>query len=165
MLGKSQSLCNQTILEELAGLTDLFTEVGVSGETYLSSCVKQGYAPAAAALTFSACAAATPTKGLQLISGKMHAHTGVTSTYAAGALEIAPEGYIEISVADADKAGIADGAQVSVKSAVGSASGVARISGYVPQGILFAPYHFAGLNIQQVVPTGQNTVAVEISKG
>jgi formate dehydrogenase alpha subunit len=54
---------------------------------------------------------------------------------------------------------------LKVTSAVGSARGAARLSGGVPRGLLFAPYHFADLNIQQVVPEGVNRVAVQVSKG
>jgi formate dehydrogenase alpha subunit len=162
--GCEQTLCNQKILKEMAELTDLFAEVGSSEGRYRTAAVKNQYAPAAAALTFSEYAAVASAKGLQLLSGKMHAHTGVTSTYAQGALEIAPAGYIEINGQDAAKAGIDDGSQVTVKSAVGCACGTARVSEFVPQGLLFAPYHFAELNIQQVVPCGANRVAVELAK-
>jgi len=162
--GSAQTLCNEKILAEMAESCDLFSVVGLAGDRYQSSCTKKGYTPAAAALTFSDCGHVAEAKGLILISGKMHAHTGVTSTYAAGALEIAPEGYIEISTADADKIGITDGAVVTVKTGQGSAQGKARISSYVPQGVLFAPYHFAELNIQQVMPSGANYTSVEVSK-
>jgi len=162
--GADQTLCNQEILAEMAELTDLFSSVVVTGDVYTSSCSKPSYSPAAASLAFSMFAKPQAVKGLQLVSGKMHAHTGVTSTYAAGALEIAPAGYVELNQADADDAGVVDGAQVSVKGPAGSAVGVARISGCVPQGVVFAPYHFAELNIQQVVASGSNVVSVEVAK-
>jgi formate dehydrogenase alpha subunit len=38
------------------------------------------------------------------------------------------------------------------------------ISGNVPKGLLFAPYHFSELNIQQVIPQGRNRAAVEITR-
>ena len=162
--GTAQTLCNEKILAELAASCDLFSSVGLVGARYQSSCVKKGYAPAAAALTYSDCGELVAMKGLTLIAGKMHAHTGVTSTFAAGALEIAPEGYIEISHADAQKLGVADGAGVTVTSAHGSAKGTARVSTFIPEGVLFAPYHFASLNIQQVMPAGANYVSVALSK-
>jgi len=162
--GAEQSVCNQEILTELAGLSELFSSVAVTGDVYTSSCQKVSYAPAPASLSFSGFAQSQVVKGVQLVTGKMHAHTGVTSTYAAGALEIAPAGYVEISQADADQIGVTDGAQLSVKGPAGTAVGVARVSGCVPQGVVFAPYHFAELNIQQVVCAGQNVVAVELAK-
>lgn len=162
--GAEQSLCNQEILAELAELSDLFSSIAVTGDVYTSSCQKAGYVPAAASLSFSTFAKPQAVKGVQLVTGKMHAHTGVTSTYAAGALEIAPVGYIEMSQADADKVGVADGAQVRVKGPAGTAVGTARVSDCVPQGVVFAPYHFGELNIQQVVPAGCNVVSVELEK-
>ena len=162
--GSSQTLCNQEILAEMSELTGMFSSVAVTGETYTSSCAKPAYVPAAASLIFSPFAKVKAVKGLQLLTGKMHAHTGVTSTYAAGAMEIAPDGYIELNQQDAEAAGVAEGTQVTVKSAVGCATGVARISSCVPQGVLFAPYHFAQLNAQQVLPVGQNMVTVELAK-
>jgi formate dehydrogenase alpha subunit len=162
--GKTQTLCNEKILAEMAGSCELFSAVGLTGGRYLASCSKKAYAPAAAALTFSDCGDGAAANGLTLIAGKMHAHTGVTSTYAAGALEIAPEGYIEISSGDADNLGVSDGAVVTVKSAQGTAQGKARVSSYLPQGVLFAPYHFAELNIQQIMPTGANYTSVELTK-
>jgi len=162
--GSSQTLCNDKILAEMAELTDLFASVGVTGTVYTSSCTKKGYVPAAAALTFSPFASTKAKKGLLLLTGKMHAHTGVTSTYAAGAMDIAPAGYIEINPADAEKAGIVEGAQVAVNSGVGSTTGIARLSDFVPQGLLFAPYHFSALNAQQVIPAGDNMAVVELVK-
>ncbi|MBN2645056.1 MAG: molybdopterin-dependent oxidoreductase [Desulfuromonadaceae bacterium] len=163
--GHYQSQNDQEILAEMNELSGLFVEVGLKGERYRTPAIKKTYAPAAASLTFSTVAQQEPAAGLQLIVGKMHAHTGVTSTYAAGSLEIAPAGYVEVSIADAQKAGIADGDQVCVSSAVGSLTAPARVSSYVPAGVLFAPYHFATVNAQQLmVSGGQNVTAVEVKK-
>ncbi len=159
-----QTLCNEKILVEMAGLTDLFASVAVTGDVYTSSCTKKAYAPAAASLIFSKFVASKVHKGLQMLTGKMHAHTGVTSTYAAGATDIAPAGYVEINKLDAEQAGIAEGVQVTVNSSVGSATGIARLSTFVPEGLVFAPYHFAELNAQQVIPGGDNMVEVNLVK-
>ncbi|HDR46259.1 MAG TPA: hypothetical protein ENN94_01000, partial [Geoalkalibacter subterraneus] len=51
-----------------------------------------------------------------------------------------------------------------VKSSVGAAQGKIRISDNVPEGLLFAPYHFSDLNINQVLPSATNSTAVEVSK-
>jgi formate dehydrogenase alpha subunit len=159
-----QTLCNEKILAEMAELTQLFSSVEVTGKTYTSSCAKPVYAPLPAALTFVPFGKSKAVSGLQLLTGKMHAHTGVTSTFAAGAMDIAPAGYIEINKQDAEKAGVAEGAMVTVTSATGSATGVARISKFVPAGLVFAPYHFAELNAQQVMPSDANMVSVELQK-
>lgn len=153
------------IRTEFNALTGMFTTLEVSGDKYLCPGVKKHYAPAPAGLIFSEFKSAKPVSGSVLVVGKMHAHTGVTSTYAPGALEIAPRGYIEINTAEAEKAGIKDGETLSLKSGVGSFSAPARVSTYVPAGVLFAPYHFADINAMQAIPVTQRSVVVEISKG
>jgi len=143
----------------------LFETLEVRGEKYLSPGVKKGYAPAPAGLKFSEFKSGKSLSGTVLVVGKMHAHTGVTSTYAPGALQIAPDGYIEISTADAEKIGVKDGEKLTLKSSVGSFSAPACVSTYVPAGVLFAPYHFADINAMQAAPATQRIFAVEISKG
>ncbi|MFO7831026.1 MAG: molybdopterin-dependent oxidoreductase [Desulfuromonadaceae bacterium] len=149
---------------ELNALSGLFETLDVSGEKYLCPGVKKKYAPAPAGLIFSEFKSAETVSGSVLVVGKMHAHTGVTSTYSAGALEIAPSGYVEISTADAEKIGVKEGQKLTLKSSVGSFSAPARVSAYVPAGVLFAPYHFADINAMQVAPASQRIVPVEIAK-
>lgn len=167
--GKESDADHVAVRSELNALSGMFVSTEISGEKYLTAGFKSAYTPAPASLVFSAFkdtnTSAKTAAGHTLIVGKMHAHTGVTSTYAAGALEIAPQGYVEISKDDAQQAGIKEGETLKVKSSVGSFSAPARISPYVPSGILFAPYHFADINAMQAVPVGHHTVPVEISKG
>lgn len=153
---------DQQILAEMASLTDLFERVGVEGARYRIPAVKKGWQ--AGKLQFAAIGAAVPQQGLCLLTGKMHAHTGVTSTYAAAACEIAPAGYIEISCADAAVAGIAEGDRVCVAAGDKKIEGPARLSSYVPAGLLFAPYHFAQLNAQSLLPLSDNLVTVTLAK-
>jgi formate dehydrogenase alpha subunit len=162
--GKEATSDAAVLRAELNDLAPVFETLEIRGEKHLTPGVKKGYSPAPAGLTFSEFKCGEPLSGSVLVVGKMHAHTGVTSTYADGALEIAPHGYVEISTADADKAGIKEGETVNVKSAVGSFSAPARISAYVPAGVLFAPYHFADINAMQAVPAAQRIVEVEIAK-
>ena len=42
--------------------------------------------------------------------------------------------------------------------------GPARLSSYVPAGLLFAPYHFAQLNAQSLLPLSDNLVTVTLAK-
>ncbi|MCA1796658.1 MAG: molybdopterin-dependent oxidoreductase, partial [Geobacteraceae bacterium] len=148
---------------ELNDLCGLFEALKVSGDKYLSPGVKKAYKPAPAGLSFSEFKSAKPASAKVLVVGKMHAHTGVTSTYAPGALEIAPRGYIEINTEDAAKAGVKDGDKLTLTSAVGSFSALVRVSTYIPAGILFAPYHFADMNAMQAIPATQRSVDVEIA--
>ena len=150
---------------ELNAVSGLFETLEVRGEKYLSPGVKKGYAPAPAGLKFSEFKSGKSLSGSVLVVGKMHAHTGVTSTYAPGALQIAPDGYIEMSTADAEKIGVKEGEKLTLKSSVGSFSAPACVSSYVPAGVLFAPYHFADINAMQAAPATQRIFAVEISKG
>ena len=163
--GKQAASDSAAVRAEFNALSGMFTDLEVSGDKYLTPGVKPAYAPAPAALTVSEFKLGKPVSAKVLVVGKMHAHTGVTSTYAQGALEIAPQGYIEINTADAEAAGVAEGQSLTLMSSVGTFSAPARISSYVPAGVLFAPYHFADVNAMQCMPAGQGAVEVEITKG
>jgi len=150
---------------ELNALCGLFQTLETTGDKYQSPGIKKGYSPAPAGLIFSEFKSSKPVSSTVLVVGKMHAHTGVTSTYAPGALQIAPGGYIEISTADARSIGVNDGEKLVLKNSVGSFSAPARVSTYVPAGVLFAPYHFSDINAMQAVPAIGRIVDVEVSKG
>jgi formate dehydrogenase alpha subunit len=160
------SLDRDGVLTEVKELSGLHTEVCSAGSGRCKPCLKKPYRPADKSLTY------TPVEGssaapaeMELLSGKILFHFGTTSTFAEGNLAVAPSGYIEIHPEDAAGLGVAEGGMLKVTSAVGTARGAARLSGGVPRGLLFAPHHFADLNIQQVVPEGVNRVAVQVSKG
>lgn len=162
--GKEAKADPAALRAELNDLSGLFETLELSEEKYRSPGVKKRYAPAPGGLSFSEFKSGTPITGSVLVVGKMHAHTGVTSLYASGALQIAPSGYIEISTADAEKISIEDGEKLTLKSTAGSFSAPARVSTYVPAGVLFAPYHFADINAMQAASAAQRIVAVEVSK-
>jgi formate dehydrogenase (NADP+) alpha subunit len=109
-------------------------------------------------------ATASSSGGMLLLSGKILFQFGSTTTYSQGTAQVAAAGYVEMHPNDAGALGVKDGGQVRVTSSVGSILGPVRISAAVPAGLLFAPYHFADVNIQQLMPTGQNLVAVQIAK-
>jgi len=102
--------------------------------------------------------------GVQLLVGKSASHFGSTSTWADGPLEVEPEGLVQINPADADAAGVKDGGQLKLTSATGSTVGKVRISEAVPPGLLFAPYNFTTLGIQQLIPDGSNRTSVRLAK-
>lgn len=162
--GKETSADPAKVRAELNELCGLFETLEVSGNKYLSPGAKKCYQPAPAGLSFSEFKSTKASSGKKLIVGKMHAHTGVTSTYAPGALEIAPSGYIEISAQDAAELAVKDSDKLTLTTTVGSFSAPARVSTYVPVGILFAPYHFADVNAMQAVPAAQRIVDVEVGK-
>ncbi len=153
------------VLAEIKELTGLYTDVCFSGQGRCKPCLKEPFRLADASLEYRAARESeTPLEELQLLSGKILWHFGTTSTFASGTLEIAAAGYIDIHPADADKLGVKDGEAIKVNSAAGSAQGPARVTDRAARGLLFAPYHFADVNIQQVIPQGQNRVAVQVSK-
>lgn len=131
-----------------------------------AACWKTSFSPADKSLRYTAVAPQTaPTDDLQLLSGKILFHFGTTSTCAPGPNEVAPCGYIEMNAVDADRIGVKDGDAVKVVTTVGETAGPARVSSKVPAGLIFAPYHFADVNIQQVIPADTNLVTVQVTKG
>lgn len=127
--------------------------------------VRAPFAPADKSLTFSAVKAAAPlAAGLKVLSGKILFHFGTTSTYAEGNLVVAPSGYLEMNPADAKACGVKEGDTVKVASSVGSAKGLLKLSTEVQPGLVFAPYHFSDVNIQQVIPAGSNLAGIQVSK-
>jgi formate dehydrogenase alpha subunit len=93
----------------------------------------------------------------------LEATVGHTPASSVGLAQIAPAGYIEMNPADVQGLGLKEGGKVALTSDLGQTVGPLKVSEAVPQGLVFAPYHFADVNIQQLVPAGQNTVAVKAS--
>lgn len=155
----------QALLGEAKELTDLYGDLCFAGTGRCQPCQRTPFRPAPKGLRYSLVAQEVPAaEGLQLLAGKILFHFGSTTTYAEGPLQVAPAGYLEINPADAAKAGLAEGGQVRISSALGAVQGPVRLSDCVPPGLVFAPYHFAELNVQALLPAGQNRVAVQITK-
>jgi formate dehydrogenase alpha subunit len=86
------------------------------------------------------------------------------STHSENNLTVAKEGYIEISAADAASLGVSDGAAVKVTSSQGSITGKVRLNAGGQAGLLFAPYHFQGLNVNALLERGANLTSVKVEK-
>jgi formate dehydrogenase alpha subunit len=153
-----------SILTELSSLTSLYGDVCFTGSDRHRPCLKQPYRPVDKNLHFQLISVNEEAEGLQLLSGKSSSHFGTTSTWAAGPLEVEAEGLIQISAEDAQTAGIKDGDQIKLTSTTGSTTGKVQISGTLPQGLLFAPYNFTELGIQQLIPDGDNRTTVQLAK-
>ena len=153
-----------SILSELGSLTSLYGDICFTGDDRHRPCLKQPYSPAGKSLTYQLISGKDEAQGLQLLSGKSLSHFGTTSTWAAGPLEVEAEGLIQISAEDAQAAGVKDGDKLKLTSATGSTVGKITISAAVPPGLLFAPYNFAELGIQQVIPDGNNRTSVQLAK-
>ncbi len=130
-----------------------------------SFCWKQAYAPAAKSLLAATPALTTPEAAeLQLLIGKCPFQFGTTTTYSAANHELAPAGLIIVNPADAAKLGVADGGHLKVTGPVGSAIGKVMINEMVPAGLITASDNFTDMNIQQIMPSGSNCVAVTALK-
>lgn len=164
LVPKSNIVQVDSILSEMKALVPLYTEVCFEGNDRCRPCQKELYQPLEKGLQYTPVTEGGKAEGMQLLTGKILFHFGTTSTYAEGNLEVAPVGFIEINPADAQALGVKDGGKVRVTSATGFAQGAVRFSDQVPPGLLFAPYHFRDLNIQQIIPAGQNRVAVQVNK-
>ncbi|GAC1468138.1 MAG: molybdopterin-dependent oxidoreductase [Desulfuromonadaceae bacterium] len=77
-----------------------------------------------------------------LVTGSALYHSGTLSQYGEGPMHVCPEGYIELSRADASSCKIAENDLITVSSAAGSIQLKAKVSLRMPAGVLFAPYHF-----------------------
>ena len=77
---------------------------------------------------------------------------------------MAPEGLIIVNPEDAGRLGVADGGRLQVSSPAGSASGKVMVHAMMPAGLLAASDNFADMNIQQIMPSGSNCVAVTAAK-
>jgi anaerobic selenocysteine-containing dehydrogenase len=65
-------------------------------------------------------------------------------------MHVCPEGYLEISRKDAAKQQIADNDLVTVSSSAGSISLKAKVTPRMPEGVVFAPYHFAAAPVNTI---------------
>ncbi len=97
---------------------------------------------------------------IALLTGAALYHCGTLSQYGEGTVAACPEGYIELSCADAGRIQIADGVAVTVTSNSGAITLKARVSSRLPEGVAFAPYHFA---VNQVW-SGAGVTSVTVSK-
>jgi len=82
---------------------------------------------------------------LRLTTGRLleHYHTGSMSRRSRVLDGITPHGSIEISPADGKRLGVADGERVRVATRRGAIETVAEVTDRVPEGTVFAAFHFA----------------------
>lgn len=151
-------------LTELSTLTSLYGDVCFTGDERHRPCLKQPFNPADKSLNYQLVSVSDGSDGMQLLSGKSVSHFGTTSTWAAAPMEVEPEGLIQINAVDAVAAGVKDGDALKLSSASGSTIGKIKVTDAVPQGLLFAPYNFTELGIQQLLPDGSNLTAVTVAK-
>jgi len=97
-----------------------------------------------------------------------HFHTRTKTAHARQLAAAAPDTWVELSPADADRLGIGEGDQVRVESRRGYLEGRARISG-IREGMVFAPFHYgywdntAAGGRQGAEPDGHSRAANELT--
>jgi len=100
---------------------------------------------------------------LALVTGSALYHCGTMSQYGEGPMYVCPEGYVELSRNDASKMKIAENDLLIVTSSKGSIKLKAKISMRMPQGVLFAPYHFSDTAVNRIC-SGAPVTWVTLSK-
>lgn len=105
-----------------------------------------------------------PTAGaMALVTGSALNHCGTLSLYGEGPMYVCPEGYLELNRGDAKKLGVEDGQSLTVKSSLGEVKLKAKVSMRLPEGVVFAPYHFSDMSINGIT-SGAAVTWVTISK-
>jgi formate dehydrogenase alpha subunit len=106
---------------------------------------------------------------LTLLTGSVLPHFGSgTRSMRAWRLEkFAPAAWVEVSGADAQQLGLADGDQVKIISPVGEVTVAARMTGTLPQGMLFMPISFPESHVNDLWGAGApdlKTCAVRLER-
>jgi len=157
--------------KKYAGQGELFTEIAASVPAY-QGLSQAGLGDEGKVLPVSVTAKLVPVaapalKGvpgkLALVTGSALYHCGTMSRYGEGPMLVCPDAYAELSVADAAALKIAEGDMVTVKSDTGSVSLKAKVGKRVPQGVVFAPYHFSEGSINSITD-GNAVTWVSVAK-
>jgi anaerobic selenocysteine-containing dehydrogenase len=91
-----------------------------------------------------------------------HFHTRTKSARSPELQHAAPEPWVEIAPADAERFGIGEGDVVSVESSRGRLEARARISG-IREGVVFAPFHYGYWDEPSGEPDGHPRAANELT--
>lgn len=135
-----------------------FTEIassvpGYSGMSYTALGAAGAFAPVAVTPVFVVPQAdqvtAEPGK-LALVTGSVLYHSGTLSQYGEGPMHVCPEAYVELSRKDASKYKILENDLVTVSSSAGSIKLKAKVTPRMPEGVVFAPYHFGAAPINTI---------------
>ncbi len=98
-----------------------------------------------------------------LVIGSSLYHNGTMSRYGKGPMLVCSEQYIELGRADAVRIGVKEGDSVKVKSVSGELSLPVKVGRRMPEGVVFAPYHFDISSINSIT-TGSPVTYVTISR-
>ncbi|MHB8123258.1 MAG: molybdopterin-dependent oxidoreductase [Desulfuromonadaceae bacterium] len=127
---------------------------GYQGMTHVSLRKEGAFAPVVTAPALVATHAVTPPAAeaskLSLVVGSVLYHSGTLSQFGEGPTHVCPEGYIELSRADASANKIAENDLMTVTSETGSMQLKAKVTSRMPVGVVFASYHFSDAPINTV---------------
>ncbi|PLX87281.1 MAG: NADH dehydrogenase (quinone) subunit G [Desulfuromonas sp.] len=99
----------------------------------------------------------------QLLVGSALYHSGTMSTHAKGPMAVVSEPYIEFGREDAKALNVAEGDLVKLSADGEIIEAKAKVDNRLPQGVLFAPYHFSALGLNKIY-RGQPAIAVQVGK-
>ncbi|MFO7766646.1 MAG: molybdopterin-dependent oxidoreductase [Pelovirga sp.] len=135
-----------------------FEKIGPQGEVWGGETLapaKKQLVPVAAGEPLSA--------DYQLLVGSALYHSGSISTRAKGPTSVCPEAYIEFSREDAATFDVKTDDVIKLTVGEKAIKSKVKVDNRLPQGVLFAPYHFAELELNKIY-NGQAVIAVEPSK-
>ncbi len=98
-----------------------------------------------------------------MVTGSALYHCGTLSRYGEGPMHVCPEGYVELSRQDAALLKISENDVVNIKSSLGEIKLKVKVDVRMPQGVVFAPYHFADSSVNTLTD-GSKVNWVTISK-
>lgn len=100
---------------------------------------------------------------LALVTGNALNHCGTLSRFGEGPMYVCPTGYAELSSADAASLKVGNDDLLTLKSAAGEVRLKAKVNARMPQGVVFAPYHFGDESINNLT-SGAAVTWISISK-
>ena len=98
-----------------------------------------------------------------LVIGSSLYHCGTMSRFGEGPMLVCPEQYIELGRKDAGKLGVVEGNKVKVTSVAGELTLPVKVGLRMPEGVVFAPYHFDCNSINSIT-SGSSVTYVTVSK-
>ncbi len=136
----------------------VFSEIAISapgyaGMSYATLGTDGAFAPVAIKPAFvipAATSVGAETGKMALVTGSALYHSGTLSQFGEGPMYVCPEGYIELARTDAARLNVNENDVLTVTSSSGNIKLKAKVSMRMPEGVVFAPYHFSDTPINQV---------------
>lgn len=167
-VAKIVALSPQALHQEITDLTELYSEVCDHDGCRMGR-VKSKAAFANHEAAFLPLAPAKPvvvdtTRPFALYVGPVLHHNGTLSTWSDNNMTVAEQGYVEVSIGDADKAGIECGDNIKITSDLGAVTLKAKLSNALQAGTLFVPSHCREPHMNALMLNINGAVSVKIEK-